>query len=354
MYRLSATLDAFAPFLPPALVPAAALERARATSGRLPAPLTDRLCLECRLRGDDPRTDLVVGVERAGAAILAGGDAALPLHPSFAEREPWVRLREFCREWLAPGSPLHRAVERLWLEFDIPATADGDADAAPLPGVFIDLATPAAGASPEISRALGALLGRGLPAAVGNGLERCLAALPAGAAVPYAGVLIPRGTDLVRLCVSGLDEVSLPGYLWAVGWPGSHVALRGLLARLRAPGGQEAAPTLSLLHLDVGAAGALPKIGLELAFARPDQLRGRLREEPFLALLVEEGWCAPEKRDALLAWPGAAVTRLPHELWPSLALRQVAHVKLALAGDGVAEAKAYLSLRHAPRLRRPG
>lgn len=351
MYPLSATLDAYARFLPAALVPPAALEAVRGAAARLPAALSHRLCLECRLAEGAEGTDLICGVEAAGADILGAERAGLA--PDLAALEPWTRVRELCRLWRAPHALPAAALERVWLEFDAPPP--GARGAPPVPGVFVDL-TPWACShgSPERRCAvalevLAALLGSALPPEVAEGVLRCQRALPPGARIPYLGVLLPRGTDRVRLCVAGLGAGRLEEYLAAAGWP-AFPALREALDGLETDASGRPVPAPALLHLDVGGGGPAA-VGLELAFPRRPQVRGELPGGRLLDALVERGLCAPARRDALRAWPGCSVERLPHELWSSVALRHLAHVKLVLEPERVREAKAYLSLLHLPRRR---
>jgi hypothetical protein len=74
-------------------------------------------------------------------------------------------------------------------------------------------------------------------------------------------------------------------------------------------------------------------------------------EQAFLDHLVKCGLCLPERRDALLAWPGYEVRTLRHELWPSWLIRRVNCVKLVHEPDREAQAKAYLLAFHQPYLR---
>ncbi|HLL84840.1 MAG TPA: hypothetical protein VK420_19380 [Longimicrobium sp.] len=354
MYTLDASLDPFAPHISAELVPAPVLGRVRAAASALPAELTERLCLECRLTEEDARTDLVIGVEAAGRAILSGENPAISLAPALTETGPWRQVRDFCHAWGDPASPLHGAVERLWLEFDI--STHGDHAAPPVPGVFLDFTEEACGRGTADERcatvvdALRTLLGTELPPRLADNLHRATRALPEGAGIPYAGVLIPRGTELVRICVAGLGEERVADYLREAGWAGSYRAVRALLDRVRPTAGG-AAPVMALLHLDVGSA-LLPRVGMEFAFARRPQLRGELPGAAFLDQLVERGSCTAAKRQGLVSWPGCAVAALPHQLWESVALRHLAHVKVVVDADGAEEAKAYLSLRHTPRVRR--
>jgi hypothetical protein len=74
---------------------------------------------------------------------------------------------------------------------------------------------------------------------------------------------------------------------------------------------------------------------------RRSQAHGRLAESRFLELLARNGWARREKIDALASWPGVQRVRLPHLLWPSLAVRRINHVKIVMDSPGVI-AKAYL------------
>jgi hypothetical protein len=106
-----------------------------------------------------------------------------------------------------------------------------------------------------------------------------------------------------------------------------------------------------LLHLDV-AGDVGHRVGIEYVFSRSEQLRGHVAETGFLDHLEALGLCSPAKRSGLSAWAGYSTERLPHELWQSLLVRRLNHVKLVLSPDAPPQAKAYLSFHHVPRTRR--
>ncbi len=104
------------------------------------------------------------------------------------------------------------------------------------------------------------------------------------------------------------------------------------------------------LHLsfDVTAEEILPRIGLEGSFPRQPPREPRWRS--LLTRLVEEGLCSPDKRDALLRWPGYDSFWTAPERWPlaeagprGFCVRALSHLKLACHPDREPEAKAYLA-----------
>lgn len=334
---LSETL-ARAGTLPPPLVSAAARARVMRACAAIPAELTSWGYLECRLGADDDRVDLITRVDRRASRLLP---------------DRWSTPASLAREWRSAASPLHEAVRSLWLEFDLPAREEAPPGR---PGLFVSLAREAQprrasgpgaeGAPGPVEPFLAAAAGEGAGGATG----RCRRALPGGAFVPYLGVFPHREGSPLRVCVAGLAEDALPAFLRRLGWGGwADLGARlGSIARSRAG---VRAPGPLLLHLDFyGELG--DRIGLEYVCAPGEQLTGQLAELRFLDHLVELGLCTPEKREALAAWPGFSRVRLPHEIWRSLLVRRLNHVKIQLSTTGAMSAKAYLSFHHRPHRHR--
>lgn len=341
MVSLASSLEKVDRELPVALVPAAARARLYGTATHFPAPLARWIYLECRLDADAGRTDLIVGLERAGRAILAGEDPATPLR---ATADPfWRRLRDLCR---AERARRASNITFLWLEFDLDSGAPARP---PTPGVFLDLADAVCAHPARAARVMDAALRvLGHPARHPLRLvrDRCLERLPRAATVPTFGLFPARDPDGLRICFAGVPLDTLPDHLADIGWPASTRRLRRTLAALDPTGSP---PHARLIHLDLG-----PELhsglGIEFAFDRTAQLRGRIPERAFLDRLVRLGLCSAAKRDALLAWPGATVTTFDHELWPSILIRRLHHIKLVIHPGGRLEAKAYLCFYHRPRL----
>jgi len=347
MLSLADTLDVLKGPLAPALAPANAYAATRAAAARLPAGLTSWAYLECRLGGAPAPPDLIVEVRERQRGVLAGGGPGPALPAALAGDPVWERVAALARRWADPRSALHRALYCLWLEFDVSAHAPG---ALPLPGVFAGFTPEAATrGTPEACARLAAeavevLTGAALGAARARLLLRMHRALPPGASMYYAGVLLPRGTEVMRLCPGDIAARDLPAYLARVGWPGDLPRLRDTLREFaRARRGALAADA-ALLHLDA-TDEVLPRLGMEYVFDRRPQVRGALAERAFLALLVRRGLCTPAEAAALEAFPGCGIERLPQHLWRSMVVRRVNHIKLVMDGDAV-QAKAYLVVHH--------
>jgi hypothetical protein len=107
----------------------------------LPAALTSWVYLECRLRHDEQRVDLIVRVDQRGRDVLAGDNPVIRLAPSLRGDSVWRSVRALARVWSDSSSPLFRGVERLWLEFDVHASCENlRPGELPTPGVFVELA----------------------------------------------------------------------------------------------------------------------------------------------------------------------------------------------------------------------
>lgn len=340
---LAGTLDVIAADLPPALVGAEAWRRARGVAERLPAALARAFYLECRLRPAAPQVDWIVRIDPRERDLIAGRDPWLRLGAEFQADDTWTRLARLCAAW-ADDPMLRAVVSHLWLEFDLDA-ADG---AVPRPSVFVgfDAAATRSLAEDGWSGVLGRLLGILRPGAGASrtraAMEGAIARRPAGAGIPYLGVMLARPEPVVRLYLTGLAAATLPNALRDAGWPGDA----GELAALLEVAGGGAAPRIQVAHVDAHE-GMLPGVGVEYAL----RTRGPA-EAAFLDRLVELGFCAAAKRRALDEWPGRSVQVLRHELWASRVTRRVNHVKLLCAPGRPSEAKGYLLTSCEPAARR--
>jgi hypothetical protein len=351
MISMADTLSSVEPLVPPALVSEAARARVLGVARLLPAALSQWAYLECRLGEGAAQVDTSVVLGEEGRDLVAGANPAIGLPADLLETDGWRRVRDLCRAWADPSTEVAEWTTGVWLEFDVPESADET----PVPGVFVyssreaDRPGPLPQAPAGARRALEVLRGAPLPAGLARGLDRCWAALPPGAHAPHVGALLSRGAGSLRVCVTAAAREEIPGYLAALGWPGDAAALAGVLRGLAKDG----APEPAMVQVDV-ADIARARIGIEYALERTPQAAGVLPRGDFLDALVRRGLCAPEKRQALSAWPGAAVHVLPHQLWPSVVTRRVNHVKLVFDASGPVEAKGYLSVDHrVHRARRP-
>jgi hypothetical protein len=146
----------------------------------------------------------------------------------------------------------------------------------------------------------------------------------------------------------GLEPDHVLPYLRTVRWPGDEREVAGAIRLLVADRDASMPRPSILVQMDIGRE-VEPRLGIELAFARRPQLRGAIAESSLLNRLVTLGLCTPAKREALASWPAYEIRTLRHELWPSLVVRRVNHVKIVLDRERPMSAKSYLCIHHAFR-----
>ncbi len=334
---------------------AVALERVRRAARCLPAALTDTIYLEIWLEAPIPRIDMICRITRAHRHLLttAGQQSWLP--PSAQLLAPWTTVARFAEHWSHDIHGLDVIVQHLWLEFDLAPDASNPSEVLPPPGVFADF-TPSVvrhqhravrtHAAETVFRALVA----DLDVQLLHLLRASIESLPDGASMPYVGVLLPRGTDTLRICVDGLTEDDPASYLNAINWRGDLSRLAVQLDRFRAD--HPAGPSRSLLHVDLSMA-PMRTVALELRFDRTAQVRGMMRESEWLDALVAADVCDAELAALVKRWPQCVLMTLPHQWWTSLVTRRLNHVKVVVRDETV-QAKVYLSVahRHFRRLQR--
>jgi len=345
---LDGTVSRIACALPASLASRVTLDDLQRVAAQLPAAIAGRMYFEAPLSSDAPRVDLIVAVERDRHEELG------PTAWSRRAHHAWSRVGALANELVSPTTALRDARDVVWLEFDIEPGAPRGADVPP--GVFVDFAPSTSRSRAEelalAAVALEPLLDRGALHRSRDALAECLERLPGGATLASVGVLVPRDGAAIRLCLDGLTTATLADYLRLVRWPGSLERLARLthsLAPASDAGASATHPLPSLVHLDISA-GVLPRVGIEYRFRRATQLRKGVAESEFLQRLVHDGLCTAAKRDALLGWPGCAASAMPHELWGSVVLRRLNHVKVTYVEGRPAEAKGYLCATHVPRV----
>ena len=336
MRSLADHLSLVRPFVDQALVDDRAFDDLRRLSSGLPASLPT-IALECRLGAPEPSADFQIQVACAQdleAVIEADGGTPTLSQPARAA------LRRLAASWGSPTSNLSRALDHVWLEFDlIGGTADGG------PGVFlapaIERVKPRPGVSEPIARAVAWLLGMPRAPSV-DALRACCVRLPTSSRVFAVGCLLGRGDPApIRLCVAAISPGAIETCVKDLGWAGSPRLLKSTLQRL-----YRVADEVTL-NLDV-ASGIGATIGCE-AFvwqARDPQRQERWRR--LLDALVSDGLCVAAKRDAILRFPGdslvgeQAAAPAQWTCYHRRLRRIVHHVKLTVHVDGDLGAKAYL------------
>jgi hypothetical protein len=285
---------------------------------------------ECRLSDDDPRVDLQVHMPPVRVKF-PGTSGADPV---------WDVLKIPNVDWAERHSRLHGHVSGAFLAFDL---ADRHPEMTE-PSIFVALLRGTDSAAAVLD-GISDLLPDSRGAA--DRLHRMAAELPAGAAIAGLGVMTGRQPPVVRVRLTGLQPDGLDSYLRAYGLQtrAAHDAVLGYTRSVDA--------VAVLADVDIGA----PSIGFELF--TDDHKPSFDRWVSLLQQLVNDGLCAPEKRDAVRRWPGAA-TRAPGDPPRHIELgdlllagraesvfwRRVNHIKLSIAPGGEVAAKVYLAFGH--------
>ena len=157
-------------------------------------------------------------------------------------------------------------------------------------------------------------------------LNRVTQVLPQGATIKQIGTMSGRGElDIMRLVIIFSTWESVFEGLAAIGWQGDTKALRKALAPWK--------ETKNVaVNIDLGEAGVLPKIGIEVC----SNWRHPLLVDKFIARLEGAGLCLPSKGKALRRW----IRILPDG--DPFIQTLIAYFKLNYKDGLITEAKAYL------------
>ncbi|KYF93012.1 hypothetical protein BE17_25180 [Sorangium cellulosum] len=337
IWPLEQTFDRIRSDVPGALVTPGAWESVLGAARRLPRAISCAY-LECRLGRDAAEVDLGASVMAAeGPILLAARPTGLP--SSGEEATIWGRVQELTRVWTDPASPLHARVPVMWLELDSGEITRGRL----MPSVLlcVDPSLPKGAASPDaighgladcapsLQAALSALSSEPLAPAARADLHRCFEALPAGGRIVHVGFMVTRRPTVLKL-FAAMDREQVLDYLGAIRWPGSLGEAASLVDTLGA------GPDTFRVDLTIGET-LLPRLGLEFASRRgadPDR-------RALIDRCVEHGICTPEKRDALISWPGSKREVIPG-YGRAVRLSRWIDMKIVHRPPEPLEAKAYL------------
>lgn len=326
---LEAALDQVEPFLPEELMSRQSFDHTRRVACLFPADAASFFGFECRL----------------GAGLSEGTDCALNLTPEGAKAlsrdriglksELWGRIGQFYRRWGETHVKPFADAPSTWLEFDASAR-----EPAPnlLFGYWPDNAKTRRPWSWMQDTVFPELFNGNYSAPLRDSLDRCFGERPAGTGDFQIGLMLSRPVQAVRLCVFDIPMEELPGYLDRIDWGGDRARLLHIIEAFR--------PYCDFvgLHFDV-AARVFPHIGIEPNFRAGSWSRQPHREPRWQGIwnvLSESGLITEAKREALLAWTGHQ--QVSYRDKPTLLLRGLSHIKVVMAADGRASAKAYFGI----------
>jgi hypothetical protein len=273
----------------------------------------------------------------------------------FRKKPEWQRVAKFASAWADPKSILYDMVLGIWFEFD----AEQLLSEVPIPNIFIHPVSIHTFSSKEISQhkwliqtALPLLTGRRLSKMIQQRITNSIQKLPSEASLFQTGIMLSRATSSVRLVIKRMHPNQIIPYLNSIGWSDETNGLSSLLDEL------EKYVTRIVLHIGVGEK-IDNKIGIECSFY-PDLYNQETRWSDFLAYLTEKGLCRPEKKSALLCFPGVeqedmnddfdlksymTAVKIPENNFSRALVRYISHVKLSYEPNYPLEAKVYSGVK---------
>jgi hypothetical protein len=301
----------------------------RRVAALFPSDAVDFFGFESRLgAGASEKTDCALNLTAAGAESLSRGGIGL-------ESDLWRRVQRFYGLWGATHVEPFADASATWLEFDANRREPspnllfgywpGD-DKTDRPWNWMQ------------STVFPLLFDGDYSPILRDNLDRCFGERPEGTADFQIGLMLSRGVQAVRLCVFDIPVEELPGYLDRISWAGDRGSLARHMDAFR--------PHCDFvgLHFDVGAE-VFPHIGVEPNFKSSSWSRQPHLEARWRGLwdaLSDFGLMAEAKREALGIWTGHQ--HVADQENAMLLLRGLSHVKVVIAGDGRASAKAYFGI----------
>jgi hypothetical protein len=344
IWPLAETLRLIEPYVPAQLVAPELFARIKTVAAQLPDAMSAYF-LECRLGPEASQVDFLTCITALNGArqVLAEQDIAAVLPSRLLTQPLWGRIYEFWKQWADPASPLYEQIPLTWLEFE---QLDGQQPTMPLacPTFCLDREilqrkhplNSANGYNPQqgyqvAEVALEYLLGQPLSPLIKKNLLACFEALPPGGRIIHLGSMQTRQPPVLKV-YGLLPRQGLLAYLAAIGWPGSPAEIENILTTF--------GPTTAIARPDLAlGASILPRMGLE--FSHPASPQDDQTQQRLLNQCVAAGLCTPEKRDALLTWPGSSRETFSRFSWP-VRLRRWLDLKIVYQPDQLLEAKAYL------------
>ncbi|MFB2972699.1 hypothetical protein ACE1CD_27375, partial [Aerosakkonema sp. BLCC-F183] len=191
------------PHLDPELVSSEALARIQALAQILP-PFSIA-GFECRLGSEQSRVDFQVNFPPLN----------LNLPESFLTHSVWQTFQDFCQQCIDPKSILHRSVESLWLEFDLPEQSSQ----VPIPCFFLVLNQENnIGEFQDLTETVLSLLNYPTNSLLESNLRLCANSVPDGGKIAHLGAMLSRTAKEVRVVVKGISSQQLLDYLVKIGW----------------------------------------------------------------------------------------------------------------------------------------
>lgn len=332
----------FRHWISPTLVGESEWERVLECADELPATMGALpFGFELPLHTDRPEADF-------GVSLASGTRPAAYFRERAGQDETAAAVTRLFGQIDAENSPLRKIVGRqLMLEYDIGSAREGET---PLPGIFlIPRERPIIGGRNRaddarlVTRALVDCIGWEASEAEGGNVASAYRKLPEDARMESFGVF-PSRPRAIRLAIAGFkSRQALCSWLEDTAWPGRVSTVESAVARL----GKRVNIVGINANVDALEKGLGATLGLTLTVRerRGDEseywLDGRTDWNPFLEALRHERLVDPEKLAALAGWMAKPMPLLAKS-GQYVLLRGIHHLKLAVGGNRLRQAKAYV------------
>ena len=324
-----------------------------------PGNLTSFLGFECRLGDNDTRSDWAFAISGEGRDryVLKNLFRENQLPSKYLNNPLWRQIANFTDSWANDSSPLAKKIQCFWLEFDMPK----ESQAIPVPSIFFGPTRLPKEVAPNdikhydwlFESALPLLKGGELSTKLKQHMSTCIKNIPKNASLFQIGTMLSRESKVVRFHINKLDPIQIISYLESIGWYDETGELTKLIGELTN------IVDRFVVSYDITEDGIGPRIGIELSFVQP------LAEQDFcwdrlFSYFIRKGWCLPERKEALLNYPGAdddeifktsimkpiiSASSDIDTLKSSKIIRYINHVKLVFEEGKDMELKAYPAVR---------
>ena len=270
--------------------------------------------LECVLNNTDSKADFFFCI------------GSREKHNNFLERNNpllhnnlWKNITLFYDTWQNEKTILAQKVADIWLEFD----HEQYNNQIPIPSIFFDT-TKINSLDPWewiIDNSLTQLLGHDIPRSQRDLFLQAISQLPNNVAVFQVGLLLSRPQQNIRIYTTAINISQIRNYLAKLNWQGDIDLLVNILGRIYS--------LVDKYKLQI-------EIDHELASAIAIEFYcyNQTNLQSLLDYLTATGFCLPEKRDALLAFPDSSA---------DLA-RRIAYLKMTYKPQNSLQFKAYLGV----------
>ena len=231
----------------------------------------------------------------------------------------WQNLNLFYQTWQNEQTILSQKVSDIWLEFD----HEQYDNKIPIPSIFFDAKKINSQSEWQwiIENSLSQLLGQDIPKSQIYLFLKTISQLPKNVNVFQVGLLLSRPQQNIRIYTTGITINQIGHYLTQLNWQGDVDLLANILGRISS--------LVDKYQLQI-------EIGHELSdtIAIEFYCYNQTNLQTLLDYLTATGFCLPEKRDALLAFPDSSTNFS----------RRIAYLKMTYTPNNPLQFKAYLGI----------